>query len=135
MLAKPLGSLLLLTAIVACTSKSEIHADPVEAIFVVEVAGLERFRIKLVDPDRITEAQDLLTSGAQAPLVGMLANGDGGFNAPYTWHLVPKSVRFTKARRPASDALPSEVEQDLEHWLSELGEYSPWESRIVEREQ
>lgn len=101
----------------------------------MEVAGLERFRIKLVDPDRIVEASSLIASGTQAPIVGTLARGDGGFNAPYNWHLLSGSVLFMKARRLETDTLPSEVEQDLETWLRDLGEYSPWAARIVGRER
>lgn len=72
----------MLMAIGACRGKSEDSASPVSAIFVVEVAGLERFRIKLVDPDRIAEAQGLIASKAQAPLVGTLAEGDGALTRP-----------------------------------------------------
>ena len=118
-----------------CRSVDSIQALPDRAVFVVEVGRFERFKIELRDGDRITEAADLLRNGRRACVAGALASGDGGFNAPYHWHLVPASIRWMRDRQGPLDALPSEVEEDVEHWLHDLKRYSPWESRIVAREK
>jgi len=119
----------------ACAEDSPRDLVLAQAVFEVEVAGLERFRIKLVDPGTISAAESRLESGARASLSGELRAGDGGFNAPYRWHLEPASIRFESVRRDACDALPLDVEEDLERWMSEVGEYCPWAARVVGRER
>ncbi len=126
------GALLLFAA---CGTVREQRMPSEPAVFVVEVAGIERFKIQLVDPKCIAEAKSLLESGGRASVVGVLRSGDGGFNAPYGWHLAPESIRFTRERNGLRDALPSEVEEGLEHWLQEDGLYCPWEGRLVARER
>ena len=124
-----------LVVFLACRTAETPRVSSQSAVFVVEVAGLERFRIELAEPERIAEADALLKSGGRAGVGGTLLARDGGFNAPYHWHLDPGTVRFSRARDGPRDTLPSDVEKNLDHWLHEVGTYSPWASRIVARER
>ena len=123
-----------LVSALACKQTASVEALPARARFVVEVAALERFRIELERSDQVARAQSLLESGERSCLIGELLPGDGGFNAPYQWHLSPATVRFTRDRRSYCDALPSEVEENADHWLRDVGEYGPWAARVVARE-
>src|SRR5688572_31227992 len=40
------------------------------------------------------QAEDLLNSGEARWALGTLRRGDGGFNAPWTWHIDPATVTF-----------------------------------------
>lgn len=77
--------------------------------FVVEVAGAERFRLLLEDAARIAQAEALMAAGGKTVVLGELASGDGGFNAPFQWHLVPSTVEFPEAAIELCDGLPSHL--------------------------
>ncbi len=117
-----------------CSSgDSPSEPPPGPARFVVEVAGSERFTLQLEDPERIAEAERHLASGRDGVIGGALAAGSGGFNAPYSWHLVPSTVQFPDVAIELCDGLPSHVEADLAYWLGTVGQYCPWSARIVAR--
>ena len=56
-----------------------------------------------------------------------LRRGDGGFNAPWSWHLDPAETRFVEAAIEVCDGTPSYVEAHL----AEFPTYCPWGARIV----
>lgn len=124
----PLSAWLLLSAACCC---APVESD--SAVFVVEVAG-ERFRLQLTDPARVEEARRHLESGRTGVVAGELGRGDGGFNQPYGWHLVPITVRFPDAATEVCDGVPSHVQGDLDYWVDTVGRYCPWGARIVAEE-
>ena len=58
---------------------------------------------------------------------GPLLRGDGGFNAPWSWHFDPDQVRMVEAAIEVCDGTPSYVETHL----SDFPTYCPWGARIV----
>lgn len=131
-----LGCCLLATALVfsSCRGPSGNMAKSGSAVFVVEVAAVERFRIE-VGAEHVAQAEALLKSGERACVLGEVVPGNGGINAPYNWHLRHVSIQFAKNRTASADALPGEVEEDLDKWLRDIVTYSPWASRIIARER
>ena len=125
----------LLLLLFSCRSVESVEVLPARAVFVVEVAGLERFKVELHEAGLIAAATALLGSGERAGVAGDLVAGDGGFNPPYHWHLAPASVQFAMSRNETLDAMPSDVEEQIQHWLGDLKQYCPWASRIVAREK
>ena len=124
-------SLALLLKLTGCNATASYDAG--FAIFEVEVTG-ERFRIRVDDPDQIAEAERLLQEGASSIVQGDLAHGDGGFNAPYRWHLRPETLHFPDMTTEVCSGRPqSDVEADPAYWVDTLGTYCPWGARIVER--
>jgi hypothetical protein len=119
----------------SCWTTTASQSPISSAIFVVEVGGYARFRIRITDPERIQEATALIRTRSRASVLGDLAPGDGGFNLSYHWHLVPASVRFAKDRLGNLDVLPNEVEENLDHWLHDIKRYCPSASRIIARER
>ena len=59
--------------------------------------------------------------------IGPLLRGDGGFNAPWSWHFDPGQVRMTEAAIEVCDGQPSYVEAHL----SDFPTYCPWSARVV----
>jgi hypothetical protein len=119
-------ALALLVAICGCSSESSGGPSPGTAEFVVDVAG-ERFVLRLSDPDTIRLARERLAgSNATFPL-GPLRRDDGGFNAPWTWHLDPAETRMVEMAIEVCDGRPSYVEAHQ----ADFPTYCPWGARVI----
>lgn len=108
-------------------------APRVPARYRVTVNG-ESFVLQVSDP-AVAAVADELATGRRDPLIPMgdLARGDGGFNAGYRWHLVPRSVRFVELAMELCDAAPSWVESNVDEWVEDIRVYCPWQARVTER--
>ena len=106
-----------------CTSTQPTAA---EAEFLVAVFG-EQFVMRVRDPETIRLAREHLQGRNNRFPLGPLRRGDGGFNAPWSWHFDPAEVRLTEAAIEVCDGLPSYVESHL----AEFPTYCPWAARIV----
>lgn len=98
------------------------------AEFIVSVAG-EQFVLRTVDPETIRLAEENMRGLNGRFPAGPLRRGDGGFNAPWSWHLDPARTRFVEAAVGVCDGRPSYVEQHR----SDFASYCPWGARVVER--
>jgi sterol desaturase/sphingolipid hydroxylase (fatty acid hydroxylase superfamily) len=97
------------------------------AEFLVAV-GRETFVLRATDPETIRLAQESF-NGRHTPFpIGPLRRGDGGFNAPWSWHFDPDRVRMAEIAIEVCDGQPSYVEQHVEDFL---GGYCPWSGRVV----
>jgi hypothetical protein len=101
--------------------------------FRVQACSSQTFTVRMHDPQLIQRAADLVGQPDQPILNGTLARGDGGFNQPWSWHLVPGSVQFADLTTEVCDGCPQMVEQDLDYWVDTVGRFCPWSSRIVAR--
>lgn len=100
--------------------------DDIEADFTVAV-GSERFVMRTRHPETIRLARAQLAGQGRGFPIGPLVAGDGGFNAPWSWHLDPDAARLTEAAIEVCDGLPSYVEAHR----AEFPTYCPWSGRIV----
>lgn len=117
---------------VACSTGPN---DDAEAVFVIAACEDQPFRVLIRDPDVIAEAEDLIGAGQQQVVTGELRRGDGGFNAPYNWHLDPETVAFADATIELCDGCPERIEDDLDYWIEDVGRFCPWTTRVVKRER
>lgn len=92
----------------------------------VSVVG-ETFVMRATDPETIRLARENLAGRNQRFPIGPLRSGNGGFNAPWSWHLDPGEVRMTEAAIEVCDGRPSYVETHL----ADFPTYCPWAARIV----
>ena len=88
--------------------------------------GLEKFRVRIEDPVQAAEAARLLATGENRNISGSLARGDGAFNEPYGWHLVPSTVHFADLTIEVCDGSPSDIDEDLDYWVETVKQYCPW---------
>jgi hypothetical protein len=104
--------------------------DPseIEAEFVVSVAD-ETFVMRVRDPETIRLAQENIERRNQRFPIGPLRRGDGGFNAPWSWHFDPAEVRMTELAIEVCDGRPSYVEAHL----ADFPAYCPWGARVIRR--
>ena len=115
----------LVLAAVGCSSPT-LPAGGAE--FIVDVAG-ERFVLRLTDAETIRLAEgNRLGRNPRFPL-GPLRAGNGGFNAPWTWHLDPSETRLVEQAIELCDGRPSYVEEHQ----SDYPTYCPWGARVVGR--
>lgn len=122
-------------AVLACSSSSPSEPDGQEAVFRIlsSSASGETFDVLIRDPQRIAEAQSLVGQGHVKIVNGRLARGDGGFNAPWSWHLVPGTIEFVDLTTEVCDGRPSDVEADVEYWVETVGRFCPWGTEVVAR--
>jgi len=99
--------------------------DP-SAEFVVAV-GSETFVLRTTHPETMALFRDALAGRRSGFPIGPLRRGDGGFNAPWSWHLDPAATRFTEAAIEVCDGTPSYVEAHQ----ADFPTYCPWGARIV----
>ena len=60
--------------------------------------------------------------------IGPLVPGNGGFNAPWSWHFDPERVRMAEIAIEVCDGQPSYVEENLADFVTA---YCPWGARVV----
>src|SRR5690554_5070250 len=87
LLARVLPSL----SLAACASAAEPEAPEAPVRYRVEVSG-ETFVVEAVTAAQVAALEERLASGTEGVLSGALAADDAGYNAPWSWHLVPETV-------------------------------------------
>jgi hypothetical protein len=106
-------------------------ADPgAQQAFTVEVSG-ERFVVRVAGAANIADFEQRLQNGGTGVINGELRRGDGGFNAPWSWHLDPETVHAADMAIELCDGRPSLVEADTAYWFTSVGRFCPWGARIV----
>ena len=87
------------------------------------------------NPGLIQEVLDELTKplSDRRHISGPIAAGDGGhnFNGPhhFAWHFVPDQWSLAEISIELCDGRPySDVEQNLQYWLYQVGRFCPWSS-------
>jgi len=102
------------------------------ATFTVEVSG-EEFTVRVEGFQNVQGLQERLAPGREGVISGELIAGDGGFNAPWSWHLDPATVHAPDLAIELCDGRPSMVEEDLDYWLESVGTFCPWGAKVVGR--
>lgn len=123
-------SLSLLAAASACDDDGTDIDFPVR--YTVEVSG-EEFVIEVVTAAQVAALDARLASGEEGVINGQLAEGDGGYNQPWSWRLVPASIEAPDMAIEVCDGRPSMVEEDLEYWLDTVERFCPWGATVIER--
>lgn len=96
--------------------------------FVIAV-GSQTFVMRTTDSGTARRAFDNLNGRNRMFPIGPLREGNGGFNAPWSWHVDPDRVRMTETAIEACDATPSYVEANRNAFMR-VG-FCPWAGRVV----
>ena len=97
--------------------------------FTVQVVT-DQFVIFVTDPQTIQFATENFQGKNRMFPIGRIARGNGGFNQPWSWHLVPESVRMTEVAMEVCDGRPSYVETHIDSYVNQ-GSFCPWSGKIV----
>lgn len=136
--ARRLATLALLLTPVPLLGGCDDGDDPVDpapeapASYAVEVEG-DEFVVRVARDDQVADMEARLASGEPGVINGLLESGDGGFNDPWSWHMVPASVETPDVAVEVCDGTPGFVEQDLDYWLNTVERYCPWSAVVTER--
>lgn len=113
-----------------CDGSSPTGDDDGRDAFLVEVLG-EQFYVRATDPDAVAALNARVKSGEVSVVLGQVVRGDGGFNAPWGWHLDPASVEVADAAMELCDGRPSMVQKDVGKWIAEARVFCPWSAKVV----
>jgi hypothetical protein len=120
---------------IACSGPSsptpDLLAGGIVATFRV---GNDSFRVWIRNSRTIDEVL-ALQRGASLETIpnGRLrvGAGQGGHNAPYSWHLDPDDIDMAGATIEVCDGTPSYVEAHRDQFISEVNRYCPWGATLV----
>lgn len=119
-----------LTLATACDETSFMPEAP--ARYGIEVSG-ETFVVEVTSAEQVAALEARLASGREGVLSGELAAGDGGYNEPWSWHMVPSTVEVPDMSIEVCDGRPSMVEDDLDDWIETVERFCPWGAVVAER--
>ncbi len=96
----------------ACAQQAPVENEADGVYFRVRVftrkgQGFNYFAVKITDPQAIARARDVMAGGKPAGIFGIVANESVCYNAPWSYSLVPESVRLSEV---AIDTLFAPVE-------------------------
>ena len=115
--------------IFGCSAEHPAQNPADGQFFTVRVVS-DQFVIFVTDPNAIRLATENFQGNNNFFPIGRIARGNGGFNQPWNWHLVPDTVEMTAAAIEVCDGRPSYVETHLNDYLN-AGSYCPWAGKIV----
>lgn len=100
------------------------------AVVTFDVAGQGEYSIELVTDELIAHVAELQAGGEEGriPVGRIVRDGDGGVNAPWSWHIDPASLEFADATIEVCDGLPQFVEDGT--LTSDV--YCPWSATVVD---
>jgi hypothetical protein len=103
--------------------------NPAEAYFVFDAPPrTETFVIKLIDPQTIREARNIIATGAPKIVIGSLIKQPVYYNSPWSYHLDPKSINFVEGAVEVCDASMGYLEDNLD---IAYADWCPWNSRLL----
>ena len=126
--AAALAAGLILLGLTGCAPSGSGPDDDIEAPAVVtfEVADTQSYKIRLDTQEQVDHVVDLMNGGedGRIPNGKIVRDGDGGVNAPWTWHIDPATLEFADATIEVCDGLPEYVEDGTltSDW------YCPWQA-------
>jgi hypothetical protein len=124
-----LRAALLAFAAVTLASCGDTGPDAPFVDFVVAVDD-QTFVLRVSDPETIAAGYANLRGRDSRFPSGPIRRGDGGFNAPWSWHLDSAETRFVEAAIEVCDGEPRYVEGHVADYL-QVGGYCPWAARVV----
>jgi len=108
-------------------SQPELPSAP--AVVTFQVADQGTYSIELVSDELIAHVAELQAGGedGRIPSGTIVRDGDGGVNAPWSWHIDPDSLEFVDFTTEVCDGLPEYVEDGT--LTSDV--YCPWSATVV----
>jgi hypothetical protein len=119
-----------LLSIAACDDSST--APAAQATYVVQV-GTEQFKVR-ANGTAAAALDARMQAGTIGVISGKLMRGNGGFNAPFSWHLDPASIHAPDLAIEVCDGRPSDIDQDINYWIDTVKQYCPWGAKVVAKQ-
>ena len=106
-----------------------VQSGPTVVTF--EVANQGTYKIELITPEQIQHVKDLMDGSEEGRIpVGTIVRDDPSVNAPWSWHIDPKTLEFADQTIEVCDGLPEYVEDGT----VTSDRYCPWSAELVSLE-
>lgn len=125
------AAVFLLTSGCAEDALRDIGDSTMEATFRVEG---ETFKVRVTNPETIEQLVDVWQRVSSATIPnGVLrpGPGEGDYNEPWSWHIDPEEIEMAEVTVEVCSGRPSDVEDDLDYWLNEVGRFCPWSAELI----
>ena len=99
-------------------------------LFEIEVSG-EVFTVAVSTASQASDLRARLQTGTRGVVMGSLAAGNGGFNAPWPWHMTVQSVSTADFAIELCDGRPSMVSANLGYWINTVKQFCPWDAKVI----
>jgi len=126
-------ALFIAAALATCAGAQAAAESPAATFEFVHKTHNERFFATTSDPAVIAEARAQLAlpfDQRTLHIIGALEAGDGGVNAPWSWHFAPSAWKLSEFSMEVCDGWPSYIEEHVDEWLKSPGSFCPWASRL-----
>ncbi len=93
------------------------------------------FIVATNDASTIQDCQSQLSLPEEQRILhvnGTLDYGNGGFNSPWSWHIIPNEWQLAEMSIELCDGLPQYVEENLDYWINDVGYFCSWSGFIKE---
>lgn len=117
--------LILAAAVLACAGCDDSTGPEGSQFVFRDPLTQDVVRLEITNAGGRAQAEDLLASGEGRWALGTLKRGDGGFNAPWTWHIDPATVTFAEVTIEACQTAMSAIDDDLDYWI-DFGQVCIW---------
>jgi hypothetical protein len=88
------------------------------------------FRSVVSGADAVARVEEALAGDGYAGIPnGRLEPGDGGINTGHDWQQV--DVELVDMAIEVCDGNASDIDDDLDYWLDTVGQYCPWDARVI----
>jgi hypothetical protein len=128
----------MVTALVVSACGSPASPSPDDALKGGVVAtfavGSETFRVWIRNTNAIDQVLALQrgTSTESIPNGRLrVGAGQGGHNAPFSWHLDPDDIQMAGATIEICDGTPSYIEAHRDEFIAQVNRYCPWGARLL----
>lgn len=122
-LARGLAAVAIVPAMVTCSDATD--PDGAGRFVFRDPATGTAVHLRITSSQGRQQAEALLQSGVAMWALGTPRRGDGGFNAPFTWHIDPSSVTFAEVTIEACQVSASMIADDLDYWIN-FGQVCIW---------
>ncbi len=116
-------------ALAVATLTGCVQSGPTVVTF--EVADQGTYKVELITPEQIEHVKDLMAGSEEGRIpVGTIVRDDASVNAPWSWHIDPKTLEFADQTTEVCDGLPEYVEDRT--LTSDI--YCPWSAVPIKLE-
>lgn len=110
-------------------------SDPLIVTFrITGGRGEETMTVAITDPQTKQDVIDNYYGKNQKYIpVGIIVDnrpGKGPHDKQWSWHLDPDSIRMAEVTIEVCDAVPSDVEAEIDYWVNTVKRYCPWSTRV-----
>ncbi|WP_234567142.1 BP74-related protein [Rhodohalobacter sp. 614A] len=128
-------TILLLAFFTACSTNTDDDNDARYYEFTHENDDISYTIVaKTSEPEVISAIEDELQKPfdeRNMHINGEIARGNEGYNSDWSWHFIENQWSLAEISTEVCDGRPGFVEDDLDYWVDQVGNFCPWSAHVV----